>query len=105
MAALQVLAVTVPMREPASIACRRFKAMPQRLENVRINGGDVLAQPPVQRAIRDGEAALGGRGRLLVRKSGTEPVVRVMVEGEDEALIGKVVDAVAAEIRAAGGAA
>ncbi|MEX2202058.1 MAG: phosphoglucosamine mutase [Dongiaceae bacterium] len=105
MAALQVLAVTVPMREPASIACRRFKAMPQRLENVRVNGSDVLTQPPVQRAIRDGEAALGGRGRILVRKSGTEPVVRVMVEGEDEVLIGKVVDAVAAEIRAAGGGA
>jgi phosphoglucosamine mutase len=105
MAALQVLAVTVPMREPASIACRRFKAMPQRLENVRVNGGDVLTQPPVQRAIRDGEAALGSKGRILVRKSGTEPVVRVMVEGEDEVLIGKVVDMVAAEIRAAGGVA
>jgi phosphoglucosamine mutase len=105
MAALQVLAVTVPMREPASIACRRFRPMPQRLENIRVDGGDVLTQPVVQRAIRDGEAALGSRGRLLVRKSGTEPLVRVMVEGEDEALIGKVVDSVAAEIRAAGKAA
>ncbi|MEX0808984.1 MAG: phosphoglucosamine mutase [Dongiaceae bacterium] len=105
MAALQVLAVTVPMREPASIACRRFTAMPQRLESIRVDGGDVLARPVVQRAIRDGEAALGSKGRILVRKSGTEPVVRVMVEGEDEALIGRIVDSVAAEIRAAGKAA
>ncbi|MEX2297391.1 MAG: phosphoglucosamine mutase, partial [Dongiaceae bacterium] len=105
MAALQVLAVTVPMKQPASVACRRFTAMPQRLESIRVDGGDVLARPVVQRAIRDGEAALGGKGRILVRKSGTEPVVRVMVEGEDEALIGKIVDSVSAEIRAAGKAA
>jgi phosphoglucosamine mutase len=102
MAALQVLAVTVPMREPVSIACRRFKAIPQRLENVRINGGDVLAQPPVQRAIRDGEAALGGRGRLLVRKSGTEPVVRVMVEGEDASEVDVIARQLASVVAAGG---
>jgi len=105
MAALQVLAVTVPMRQPASVACRRFVAMPQRLESVRIDGGDVLRKDSVRDAIRAGEARLSGKGRLLVRKSGTEPVVRVMVEGEDEALVGDVLASVAASIRAAGKAA
>jgi phosphoglucosamine mutase len=105
MAALQVLAVTVPMHEPASIACRRFVPMPQRLESVRVNGGDVLAAAAVRDAIRAGEARLSGRGRLLVRKSGTEPVVRVMVEGEDEKLVGEILASVAASIRAAGQAA
>jgi phosphoglucosamine mutase len=105
MAALQVLAVAVPMRKPASVACRRFAPMPQRLENVRTDGGDVLQAASVKAAIRDGEARLSGKGRLLVRKSGTEPVVRVMVEAEDETLLGEVVERVAASIRAAGQAA
>jgi phosphoglucosamine mutase len=105
MAALQVLAVAVPMRQRMSIACRRFVAMPQRLESVRIDGVDVLKAISVRDAIRAGEARLSGKGRLLVRKSGTEPVVRVMVEGEDEALIGDVLASVSASIRAAGKAA
>jgi len=105
LAALQVLAVTVPSGDPASIACRRFEPLPQRLENVCFNGGNVLDTDAVRQAIRDGEAQLSGKGRLLVRKSGTEPVVRVMVEAEDEALIREVVERVAGSIRAAGEAA
>ena len=105
MAALQVLAVTVPMRQKMSVACRRFTPMPQRLESLRIDGVDVLKIDAVRDAIRAGEARLSGKGRLLVRKSGTEPVVRVMVEGEDEALIGDVLASVSASIRAAGKAA
>ena len=105
MAALQVLAVTVPMRQKMSIACRRFTPMPQRLESLRIDGVDVMKNDAVRDAIRAGEARLSGKGRLLVRKSGTEPVVRVMVEGEDEALIGDVLASVSASIRAAGKAA
>ena len=105
MAALQVLAVTVPMRQKMSVACRRFTPMPQRLESLRIDGVDVMKNDAVRDAIRAGEARLSGKGRLLVRKSGTEPVVRVMVEGEDEALIGDVLASVSASIRAAGKAA
>jgi phosphoglucosamine mutase len=105
MAALQVLAIAVPTGKPASVACRAFDPMPQRLENVRFAGGDVLKTESVRAAIRDGEAKLSGKGRLLVRKSGTEPVVRVMVEAEDEALIGEVVNRVAESIRSAGKAA
>jgi phosphoglucosamine mutase len=105
MAALQVLAVTVPMRQTMSVACRRFTPMPQLLESLRIDGVDVLKIDAVRDAIRAGEARLSGTGRLLVRKSGTEPVVRVMVEGEDEALIGDVLASVSASIRAAGKAA
>jgi phosphoglucosamine mutase len=105
MAALQVLAVTVPMRQKMSVACRRFAPMPQRLESLRIDGVDVMKNDAVRDAIRAGEARLSGKGRLLVRKSGTEPVVRVMVEGEDEALIGDVLASVSASIRAAGKAA
>ena len=102
MAALQVLAVTVPMNRPMSVAGRRFEPMPQRLENVRVNGADVLHLAPVRDAIRDGEARLAGKGRLLVRKSGTEPIVRVMAEADDEGLMRSVVEQVAASIRAAG---
>ncbi len=100
-AALQVLAVLVADGGRASEACRRFDPYPQQLTNVRVNGGQPLRDARVLEAISDGEARLAGKGRLLIRPSGTEPVVRVMAEGEDEALISSVVGDVAGAIEQA----
>jgi phosphoglucosamine mutase len=89
-AALQVLAVLVADGRPASEAFRIFEPLPQLLRNVRINGGAPLEVPAVREAIEEGERTLGEAGRLLIRPSGTEPLIRVMVEGEDAALIDRV---------------
>ncbi|MDP6896156.1 MAG: phosphoglucosamine mutase, partial [Rhodospirillales bacterium] len=75
-----------------------FDPYPQQLTNVRVSGGRPLEDARVKKAIQDGEARLAGTGRLLIRPSGTEPVVRVMAEGEDEALIAAIVDNVAEAI-------
>ncbi len=91
-AALQVLATVVTEGRPASEVCRRFTPLPQRLRNVQFSGGQPLADPHVQQAVRDVEAQLNGHGRLLLRPSGTEPLIRVMAEGEDEGLVIRVVD-------------
>ncbi len=90
-AALQVLAVLVERGKPASEICRVFEPVPQLLRNVRFKGASPLKSDAVQQAMRDGEARLGDSGRLLVRPSGTEPLIRVMAEGDDEALVGSVV--------------
>ena len=100
-AALQVLAVLVRAGRPASELLRVFQPMPQLLKNVRYKGAAPLEDDRVKAAIRDGEESLGDSGRLLIRKSGTEPVVRVMAEGEDEALIGRVVDGIVESIQQA----
>jgi len=100
-AALQVLAVLVQSGRPASEAGRLFTPLPQRLRNLRVNGGLALDDVRVRDAIRAGETALGASGRLLVRKSGTEPVIRIMAEGEDDSLVGRVIDDIAAAIAAA----
>jgi phosphoglucosamine mutase len=102
-AALQVLAVLLQRGRPASEVCRVFAPLPQTLRNVRLKGGDPMATPAVQDAIRAAEATLARVGRLLVRKSGTEPVVRVMAEGEDEAIVTRVVDELVATIARAAG--
>ena len=95
-AALQALAVVMQSGRPASEAGRPFQPLPQLLKNVRTASvGAALDAPAVQKAIRDGEKRLGARGRLLIRKSGTEPIIRIMAEGEDAALVGKVVDSIA----------
>jgi phosphoglucosamine mutase len=98
-AALQVLAVINKLARPASEVCRRFEPLPQVLRNVRFNGGRPLENPAVAKAIADATARLGGRGRLVIRPSGTEPVIRVMGEADDkelvDALVGDVCDAVA----------
>lgn len=91
-AALQVLAVLIADGKPASEACRRFDPFPQLLKNVRYSGASPLALPAVQKAIQDAEGRLKGTGRVLIRKSGTEPLIRVMAEGEDQALVTDVVD-------------
>jgi phosphoglucosamine mutase len=102
-AALQVLAVLLQRGRPASEVARVFAPLPQTLRNVRLGGGDPMATQAVQDAIRAAEATLARGGRLLVRKSGTEPVVRVMAEGEDEATVTRVVEELAATIARAAG--
>ena len=90
-AALQVLAVMQQSGQPMSEIGNMFEPLPQLLENVRFNSGAPLDNDRVQAAIRDAEAKLGNQGRLLVRPSGTEPVIRVMGEGDDEALVRQLV--------------
>src|SRR5499433_1094226 len=91
-AALQVLASIVETGRRASEACALFTPVPQRLRSVRFADGDPLAAHSVKRAIEDGENRLAATGRLVIRKSGTEPMIRVMAEGEDEDLVAAVVD-------------
>lgn len=91
-AALQVLAVIAESDKPASEVCRRFDPVPQLLKNVRHKGGRPLDDPAVKLAIAEGETRLNGCGRVLIRESGTEPLVRVMAEGDDETTINGVVD-------------
>jgi phosphoglucosamine mutase len=105
LAALQLLAVIVREQKPASEVCRVFQPMPQLLRSVGINGRDPLGDGAVKKAIQDGEGRLAESGRLLIRKSGTEPLIRVMAEGEDAGLIGSVVDNIVGEIERAGGSA
>jgi len=100
-AALQVLAVIAAEDKKASEAAHLFEPSPQILENVRFKSGAPLANPKVIACIKDGEARLAGTGRLLVRKSGTEPVIRVMGESEDEKLLREVVSDIVAVIREA----
>jgi len=92
LAALQVLAVIVRQGRPASEVCRMFTPLPQRLKNVRFSGFSPLQDARVQRAIGAAESSLNGAGRLLIRESGTEPMVRVMAEGENEAAVAQMVD-------------
>jgi phosphoglucosamine mutase len=101
-AALQVLAALVETGAPASQVCKVFEPMPQLLRNVRANGGAELEALHVLAAISAGQTRLGGSGRLLVRKSGTEPLIRIMAEGEDESLVASVVEEIAAALLAAG---
>ena len=97
-AALQVLGVIVEEQRPASAVTRVFDPLPQLLRNVRIKKGAPLEEASVKEAIRAAETDLDGKGRLLIRKSGTEPLLRVMAEGEDEALIGRVVGSICESI-------
>lgn len=98
-AALQVLALLVRQGRRASEVLRVFDPMPQLLKNVRYTGASPLDEQDVKGAIKSGEDKLSGTGRVLIRKSGTEPKIRVMAEGEDEALITSVVNDIAAEIQ------
>ncbi len=98
LAALQVLAVLVEQGRPASEVCRVFQRFPQKLRSVRFVGDSPLDAPVVQAAVAAAEARLSGGGRLLIRKSGTEPVIRVMAEAEDAGLVERVVDELCAVI-------
>ncbi|MDH3702947.1 MAG: phosphoglucosamine mutase, partial [Alphaproteobacteria bacterium] len=81
--------------------CHLFDPVPQLLRNVRVNGGSPLTDRDVQAAIDDGEKQLGKAGRLLIRPSGTEPVIRVMAEGDDSVLVGSVVESIVGAIERA----
>ena len=102
MAGMQFLAEMVRTGQPASHLARRFEPVPQLLQNVRFAAGQTpLEAARVQGAIAEAEATLSGKGRLLIRKSGTEPLIRVMAECEDEALLSRVVEGIVAEVKAA----
>ena len=100
-AALQVLAVKIATGAPVSALARQFEPVPQKLENVRFSGGEPLKAKSVRDMIADAEARLSGSGRILVRASGTEPLIRVMAEGDDETLVSQVVKDIAGAVRAA----
>ena len=100
LAALQVLAVMRQRERPASEIGRVFTPLPQRLRNIRLERRLDLAAPEIARLIDREQARLSGTGRLLVRASGTEPVMRVMVEAEDETLLAEVLETVSREIAA-----
>jgi phosphoglucosamine mutase len=100
-AALQVLAVLVAAQKPMSSLARQFEPVPQRLKNVRFSSGQPLEDAKVQQAIADGASSLNGSGRVLVRVSGTEPLIRVMAEGDDDRQVAKVVDTIVAAVKAA----
>lgn len=102
LAGLQFLAAMVETAKPASELAKRFDKVPQMLKNVRFSQGqEPLLCPDVKSTILDAETQLKGKGRLLIRKSGTEPLIRVMAECEDEAVLGKAVDLVVAAVQAA----
>ncbi len=102
-AALQVFAVLVQNGGKASQITRVFEPLPQVLKNVPLGSGGALEDPAVRAAVAAGERALGDGGRLLIRKSGTEPLVRVMGEGEDAKAVGEVVETIARTIARAAG--
>ena len=96
--ALQVLAVVTEKKTKVSEACYNFTPYPQLLENVRYKDGDPLSDKSVQAAIAKGEERFGDTGRLVIRKSGTEPLIRVMAEGQDMALVKEIVGDICAAV-------
>lgn len=98
-AALQILALVEEEKKKVSEICQKFKPYPQVLRNIRFKGKKIpLDDERVQKAMRQAEQALHGNGRLLVRKSGTEPLIRIMAEGENDAFIRKIVDDLSATV-------
>tara|TARA_R110000868_G_scaffold41729_8_gene142147 strand:- start:3677 stop:5023 length:1347 start_codon:yes stop_codon:yes gene_type:complete len=97
-AALQILAVLKAEDKPVSVLCHSFDPLPQLLKNVRFKRGEPLNEKDVKDAISEGESRLGKSGRLVIRKSGTEPLIRVMGEGDDAKLVNSVVRDICAAI-------
>ncbi len=97
-AALQVLAMVKKLGKPVSEVCHLFDPLPQILKNVRYKSGQPLKDKRVVEAIASSTAVLGERGRLVIRPSGTEPVIRVMAEGDDQALVERAVNDVVAAL-------
>ncbi len=90
--ALQILGIVTSKGKPVSEVCSQFEALPQVLKNVRFKKGQPLDDKKVLQVIDEGKGRLGQAGRLVIRPSGTEPVIRVMAEGDDEKLVGSVVN-------------
>jgi phosphoglucosamine mutase len=101
LAALQVLAVLKDSDQPMSLLARQFQPVPQLLENVRFGGGKPLETEQVKGAIAEAEHRLNGSGRIVVRASGTEPLIRVMAEGDDEKLVSQVVKDIVGAVKKA----
>ncbi|HSX73828.1 MAG TPA: phosphoglucosamine mutase, partial [Shinella sp.] len=99
-AALQVLACVKRSGRTVSEVCNRFEPVPQVLKNVRIKAGQPLEDAAVRQAIADAESELAKGGRLLIRPSGTEPLIRVMAEGDDRVQVERIVDELVAVIGA-----
>jgi phosphoglucosamine mutase len=104
-AALQVLAVVKRQQKPVSEICHRFEPLPQILKNVRYKGGSPLETASVISAIASARSRLGATGRLVIRPSGTEPVIRVMAEADDRQLVERLVDDVCDAVASAAAAA
>ena len=100
-AGLQILASLVETGKPASELLHLFEPVPQLLKNVRFDGGAPLEDDRVKRVIADAEAELAKRGRLVIRKSGTEPLIRVMAEGDDPDMVARLVDRICEAVAAA----
>ncbi len=100
-AALQVLSVVKSWDKPVSEVCNRFEPVPQVLKNVRYSEGEPLNDNKVIKCIEDARQRLANTGRLVIRKSGTEPLIRVMAEGDDEQMVGEVVDDICKTLRSA----
>jgi len=100
-AALQVLAELVSQQKPASALLHLFDPVPQLLKNVRFSAGKPLENTQVKTVIADAESALAGKGRLVIRPSGTEPLIRVMAEGDDAVQVEHWVDAICDAVRVA----
>jgi phosphoglucosamine mutase len=98
--ALQVLACIKRAGKPASEVCRKFEPVPQVLKNVRFNGGKPLESDPVKAMIEEARTRLGKSGRLVIRPSGTEPLIRVMAEADDRGLVETVVNDIVGAISA-----
>jgi len=103
--ALQVLGCLKETGLPMSKLCHKFEPVPQRLKNVRIHKGKPLENEKVKKVIKEAEKMLGKKGRLVIRPSGTEPLIRVMAEGDDDSLVERVVDDIVDAIASAGTAA
>jgi len=100
-AGLQILAAIVEQGRQASELLHVFEPVPQLLKNVRFNGGAPLEEESVKAAIAGAESELGGKGRLVIRKSGTEPLIRVMAEGDDPVMVERLVDRICEAVAAA----
>jgi phosphoglucosamine mutase len=103
--AMQILSTVVLTGRPVSEVCNRFTPLPQVLQNVRYANGQPLDDARVRSAIEGGRSRLGQTGRVVIRPSGTEPVIRVMAEGDDEGLVSSVVGDIVAAVKEAAQAA